>query len=77
MPLTLDEMATKGYEKLKEKATQMTRSWEATKDRMIASYKALPFGPTRKSNYEDRIRKARHRVDPEKWREAWVIKMSE
>ena len=77
MPLTLDEMAAKGVRKLRAKADQITRSWEAAKSRMISGYEATPFGPTRKANYRAAIEVAKHRVDPDKWERNWKAKMAE
>jgi len=76
-PRTLEEMARVGYDKLVRKAAQITASWTAAKNRMISGYEALPFGPTRKSNFRAGIEGATHRIDPEKWRRNWVAKMSE
>ncbi|MEM2233908.1 MAG: hypothetical protein QXP81_10270 [Nitrososphaerota archaeon] len=77
MPLTLEEMASKGRAKLERKATTITSSWTAAKERMKAGYDALPFGPTRKANYRAGIDAATHRVDPEKWYRNWIAKMRE
>jgi hypothetical protein len=77
MPLTLEELAAKGYEKLVRKAAQISASWEAAKGRMIAGFDATPFGPTRKSNFRAGVQAAKHRTDPEKWRRNWTAKMAE
>jgi len=70
-------MANKGYQKLVRKAQQMANSWNAAKTRMIQHYSALPFGATRKANYQAAIQAATIRFDPDKWRRNWVAKMSE
>lgn len=77
MSPTLEEMAAKGRDKLLRKASQITASWTAAKERMKAGYDATPFGPTRKSNYRAGIDAATHRVDPEKWYRNWIAKMRE
>jgi len=75
---TLEEMAAQGEKNLRDKLDQMKSSWEAAKSRMISHYEALPFGPTRKKNYRNRITAATWRApDPTKWRENWTAKMSE
>jgi hypothetical protein len=74
---TLDQMASKGYTKLVNKAAQISASWNAAKARMTAGYDATPFGPTRKANYRAAIQAASHRTDPEKWRRNWTAKMAE
>jgi len=77
MPLTLEEMANKGYTKLTNKAASISSSWTAAKPRMKEGYGALPFGPTRKSNYNRGIDSATHRTDPDKWKARWLVKMKE
>ncbi|MEM1557425.1 MAG: hypothetical protein QXI11_00875 [Thermoproteota archaeon] len=77
MPLTLDEMADKGYRKAKAKEPRISTSWEAAKERMKRGYDATPFGPTRKANYRAAIDAARHRQDWDKWKENWTSKMRE
>ncbi|MEM2233728.1 MAG: hypothetical protein QXP81_09355 [Nitrososphaerota archaeon] len=74
---TLEEMAAKGYNKATAKSANISRAWEAAKSRMIEGYRATPFGPTRKANYEAAVRAATHRQDWEKWRRNWTAKMSE
>jgi len=74
---TLEEMAAKGYAKATAKAEYISTAWEKAKERMIKHYKALPFGPTRKTNYERAIRAAKHRQDWDKWRDNWIEKMKE
>lgn len=77
MPQSLETMASKGYEKLTRKADVMKTAWNAAKTRMKSHYEALPFGPTRTSNYKSEIDAAEIRFDPEKWRENWLAKMRE
>jgi hypothetical protein len=72
MPLTLEEMASKGYTKAKAKEARISASWDASKDRMIEGYRGTPFGPTRKANYEAAVRAAKHRQDWDKWRKKEV-----
>ena len=75
---TLDEMATKGANKLAAKKDSMIRSWNAMKQTMISDYSAQPFGPTRKANYTSGINNANYPgSDPEKWRRNWIAKMSQ
>jgi len=75
MAYTLEDMAEKGYRKAKAKEGYISRAWEDAKDYMISGYKATPFGPTRKANYEAAVRAAKHRQDWDKWKENWIRKM--
>jgi len=77
MARTLEEMAAKGYSKATAKDANIRRSWESAKDRMISGYKELPFGPTRKANYESAVKVATHRTDWDKWKKNWTAKMKE
>jgi len=62
MPLTLEEMASKGYTKATAKDAIIRKSWEAAKERCIANYGKMPFGPTRKAAHAAAVRKATHRT---------------
>jgi len=62
-------MATKGYTKATAKDEAIKKSWAAAKERCIANYAKLPFGPTRKSNHAAAVRAATHRTD---WDSNWV-----
>jgi len=77
MPRTLDQMVSVGQEKLTRKAPNMTSSWNAAKGRMKTGYGGMPFGPTRKSNYNSGVDAATHRSDPAKWATNWKAKMGE
>jgi len=77
MPLSLDDMASKGYTKGTAKADSMRKSWEAARSRMKTGYGAQPFGPTRKSNYNTMVDKASYRTDWDKWKTNWKAKMAE
>jgi hypothetical protein len=44
---------------------------------MTAGYEALPFGPTRKTNYRAGLDGAVYRTDPDKWERNWPAKMRE
>jgi len=77
MPLTIAEMASKGYTKGTTKAAAMKTSYDAAKSRMKTGYGAQPFGPTRKSNYNSMIDKAVYRTDWDKWKTNWSAKMAE
>jgi len=78
MVRTLDEMASKGSTKLTTKATTMASSWAAAKTRMKAGYATMPFGPTRKGNYDKMVDAATYRApDPAKWSKNWKAKMGE
>ena len=73
---SLEEMASKGAEKLTRKADIMARNYDAAKSRMKAHYGAVGFGPTRTSNYNAAIDAARYRIpDVNKWRENWLDAM--
>lgn len=75
---TLEEMASKGEQKLRNKAGSMATSWNAAKSRMASNYSAAGFGPTRNSNYQSGISNATYRTpDPTKWRTNWLAKMRE
>jgi len=77
MAATMDEMVRKGVSKLRAKADSMRRSWEGARARMKEGYAALPFGPTRKANFNAGIDAATFRVDPDKWERNWPAKMRE
>jgi len=78
MARSLDEMASIGSGKLTRKAASMAASWGAAKGRMKTHYGTMPFGPTRKSNYNSGIDAASYRApDPAKWAENWKSKMAE
>lgn len=82
---SLDEMASKGKRKYEAKLSRMESSYSAATDRMKAHYGALPFGSTRKSNYNAAIdsyavENYRDAMGPEsadKWFDNWKAKMSE
>lgn len=75
---TLEEMASKGEQKLRNKASSMAASWNAAKSRMSSNYTAVGFGPTKNSNYQAGITNATyHAPDPTKWRTNWLAKMRE
>jgi hypothetical protein len=80
MPATLEEMASKGRSKLRDKADSMKSAWNAMTEHMKDAYDKLPFGPTRKANYKKAIDSAktegRYRVDPDKWYDKWKAKMA-
>jgi len=77
MPRTLDEMVSVGQAKLSRKATNMSSSWNAAKGRMKTGYGAMPFGPTRKANYNSGVDAGTHRVDAAKWATNYRAKMAE
>ncbi len=76
--ISLQEMASKGAQKLQTKGASMANSWNAARGRMASGYGATPFGPTRKSNYQAGIQAAQYRApDAQKWAQNWTAKMSE
>jgi len=75
--VTLEELASKGKSKYARKVEQMAKSYEAAKARMKDHYGRLPFGPTRKANYNAGIDAAKHRADPDEWYDNWIAKMKE
>jgi len=77
MPKTIEEMASKGYDKATVKDGNIRKSWDAAKERCINRYAELPFGPTRKANHAAAVRAASFRTDWAKWRENWAAKMRE
>ena len=73
---SLEEMASKGAEKLTRKADIMKRNYDAAKSRLKAHYGAVCFGPTRTANYNSAIDAAAYRTpDVTKWRENWIAAM--
>jgi hypothetical protein len=62
-PMSLEEMADKGYRKATAKDENIKRSWAAAKERCITNYAKLPFGPTRKANHAAAVRAATHRTN--------------
>lgn len=78
MVRSLDEMASAGSAKLSRKAASMAASWAAAKGRMKSHYGNMPFGATRKSNYNSGVDAATYRApDAAKWAENWKAKMAE
>ena len=75
---TIAEMAAKGVDKLRRKATTMASSYEAAKTRAVTNYSAVGFGPTRTANYRAGVADARYIApDPDKWSRNWTAKMAE
>ena len=73
---SLQEMASDGAAKLRDKSATMAASWNAAKGRMSAGYGATPFGPTRKANYQAGINAATYRApDVEKWQRNWTANL--
>lgn len=71
-------MVSKGQTKLTAKAASMASSYNAAKSRMKTGYGEMPFGPTRKSNYNSMVDAAIYRApDPSKWARNYRAKMSE
>ena len=71
-------MVSKGQAKLAAKGPSMAASWNAAKSRMQSNYAAMPFGPTRKSNFNAGVNAATYRApDPNKWATNWQAKMQE
>lgn len=84
MPLTLEEMARKGVEKLTGKLEDMKKDYEAAVSKAISNYEALPFGPRTKAKYRNAMQsyavedyKAKMTPDiVEKWKKNWVAGVS-
>jgi len=75
---TISEMASKGADKLRRKATSMASSYAASKGRAKTNFAAVGFGPTRVANYGAGIDAATYRApDPDKWVRNWSAKMAE
>ena len=71
-------MASSGAAKLRRKAGAMASSYNAAKGRMKTGYGEMPFGPTRKSNYNAGVDAGTYRApDAEKWSRNWSAKMGE
>lgn len=78
MVKSLDQMASQGSTKLSAKAASMTSSYNAAKGRMKTGYGEMPFGPTRKSNYNSMVDAGIYRApDPAKWSRNWTAKQRE
>jgi len=72
------EMAAKGTDKLRRKASSMVTSYNAAKGRAATNFAAVGFGPTRTANYRAGIDAATYIApDPEKWSRNWLAKMAE
>jgi len=83
MAVTLDDLAAKGKRKYRAKIPGMREAYRKAKDRAISHYRALPFGPTRKSNYEsawdympDNYEAKVKEGLEDKWAENWKAAMS-
>ncbi len=75
---TMQEMAAKGTDKLRRKATSMATSYNASKGRAAQNFAAVGFGPTRTANYRAGIDAATYVApDPDKWSRNWLAKMAE
>ncbi len=75
---TISEMASKGADKLRRKASSMATSYAASKGRAATNFSAVGFGPTRTANYRAGIDAATYIApDPDKWSRNWTAKMSE
>jgi len=75
---TMSEMASKGADKLRRKASSMASSYEAAKGRATTNFAAVGFGPTRTANYRAGVDAARYIApDPDKWSRNWLAKMAE
>jgi len=75
---SIAEMAAKGEDKLRRKASSMATSYEASKSRAVTNFSAVGFGPTRTANYRAGIADARYIApDPGKWSRNWSAKMAE
>lgn len=75
---TIAEMAAKGADKLRRKASTMASSYAAAKSRAKTNYSGVGFGPTRVANYGSGIDAATYRApDPDKWSRNWSAKMAE
>jgi len=75
---TISEMASKGADKLRRKASTMATSYNAAKGRAVTNFSAVGFGPTRTANYGTGIDAATYRApDPDKWSRNWSAKMAE
>jgi len=75
---TISEMAAKGADKLRRKASSMATSYEAAKGRAKSNFAAVGFGPTRTANYGAGVDAARYIApDPDKWARNWTAKMAE
>lgn len=82
--VTLDDLAKKGKTKLSKKIPRMPDSYRKAKSRAITNYKKMPFGPTRKANYESAWEympdNYELKVKPgleDKWARNWKAKMAE
>lgn len=73
--MTLEELARLAKGRYSAKEETAKASYNAMKSTMKSNYGKLPFGPTRKSNYEKRIETAVLRFDPDKWESHYVAKM--
>jgi len=75
---TIAEMAARGADKLRRKASSMASSYAAAKSRAKTNYAAVGFGPTRVANYGAGVDAATYRApDPDKWTRNWSAKMAE
>lgn len=85
MPITLEEMARKGKDKLASKVDEMKESYRGSIDFAIEEYRKLPFGPKTKAKYEKGMKNyaADHyadKVKPEiadKWYRKWIRAVSQ
>lgn len=70
--LTAERLAELGKAAYRAAEDTAKRNYSAMKDVMIAHFKEIPgFGPTMKRNYEDKVRPAELRFDPDEWAERY------
>jgi len=84
MAVSLEALASKGERKYGAKISAMKTSYKAAESRAKTAYGKLPFGPTRKGNYEKAWAFMPANYDAKvvpglerKWSENWVAKMRE
>lgn len=84
MPISLEDLAKKGREKLAAKVDIMKENYRSAIDLAIEGYKALPFGPKTKAAYEKGMRtyaatNYETKVTPDiadKWYRKWIAAVS-
>jgi len=73
--MSLEELARQAKARYAEAESKAKTNWDAMIPTMHANYDALPFGPTRKSNYKLKVTAGKLRFDPDEWERRYVQKM--
>jgi len=76
MAKSLEEMASKGKEKLDRKSTSMAKNFNDSKTKAKKNFGEQPFGPQTTENYNKGMDAAVYvQPDTDEWKESWMAAM--